>query len=122
LQDLSQVLESAGFILVGTDGSAGLVLRALRIGAKNFFTTPYSPGQVGAAIRDCADEASARLTAMSRRGADEHAPRLVGTSRLMCVVVDDDGANRPADGLIGVQVHVGPPMKVEYRHVRLKEF
>ena len=42
--------------------------------------------------------------------------------RLMCVVVDDDGANRPADGLIGVQVHVGPPMKVEYRHVRLKEF
>ena len=67
-------------ILVGTDGSAGLVLRALRIGAKNFFTTPYSPGQVGAAIRDCADEASARLTAMSRRGADEHAPKLIGTS------------------------------------------
>jgi hypothetical protein len=42
--------------------------------------------------------------------------------RLMAVVVDDDAANRPADGLIGVQVHVGPPMKVEYRNIRLKPF
>lgn len=40
--------------------------------------------------------------------------------RLMSIVVDDDAANRPADGLIGVQVHVGPPMKVEYRNIRLK--
>jgi hypothetical protein len=39
---------------------------------------------------------------------------------LMCMVVDDDAANRRADGLIGVQVHVGPPMKVEYRNIRLK--
>jgi hypothetical protein len=39
---------------------------------------------------------------------------------LMCTVVDDDAANRRADGLIGVQVHVGPPMKVEYRNIRLK--
>jgi hypothetical protein len=41
---------------------------------------------------------------------------------LMTVVVDDDGANRPADGLIGMQVHVGPPMKVEYRNIRLKNW
>ena len=40
--------------------------------------------------------------------------------RLTAVVLDDDAANRPADGLIGVQVHVGPPMKVEYRNIRLK--
>jgi hypothetical protein len=40
--------------------------------------------------------------------------------RLMTVVIDDDAPNRPADGLIGVQVHVGPPMKVEYRQLRLK--
>ena len=36
--------------------------------------------------------------------------------RLMSVTIDDDTPNRPADGLIGVQVHVGPPMKVEYRN------
>ncbi len=40
--------------------------------------------------------------------------------RLMCVVLDDDAHNRPVAGLIGVQVHVGPPMKVEYRGFRLK--
>jgi hypothetical protein len=42
--------------------------------------------------------------------------------RVMTVVVDDDAPNRPADGLIGVQVHVGPPMKVEFRNIRLKEW
>ena len=42
--------------------------------------------------------------------------------RLMSVVIDDDVPNRPADGLIGVQVHVGPPMKVEYRNIRLKNW
>lgn len=42
--------------------------------------------------------------------------------RLMCVVIDDDAPNRPDDGLIGVQVHVGPPMRVEYRNIRLKEW
>jgi len=41
--------------------------------------------------------------------------------RLMAVVIDDDAPNRPVDGLIGVQVHAGPPMKVEYRHIRLKQ-
>jgi len=43
-------------------------------------------------------------------------------NRVMSIVVDDDAANRPADGLIGVQVHVGPPMKVEYRNIRLREW
>jgi hypothetical protein len=42
--------------------------------------------------------------------------------RLMTVVIDDDVSHRPADGLIGMQVHVGPPMKVEYRNIRLKNW
>jgi hypothetical protein len=42
--------------------------------------------------------------------------------QLMSVVIDDDAPNRPASGSIGVQVHVGPPMKVEYRNIRLKDF
>ncbi|MDZ4799835.1 MAG: DUF1080 domain-containing protein [Bryobacteraceae bacterium] len=40
--------------------------------------------------------------------------------QLMTVVVDDDAEGRTASGLIGVQVHVGPPMKVEYRNWRIK--
>jgi hypothetical protein len=42
--------------------------------------------------------------------------------QLMSVVIDDDAPHRPIEGLIGVQVHVGPPMKVEYRNIRLKTF
>jgi hypothetical protein len=37
------------------------------------------------------------------------------------VVMDEDPQNRRGDGLLGVQVHVGPPMKIEYRNVRLKK-
>ena len=40
---------------------------------------------------------------------------------LMSVVIDDDAASRMLKGEIVVQVHVGPPMKVEYRNFRLKE-
>jgi hypothetical protein len=39
---------------------------------------------------------------------------------VMSVVVDDDAEHRKFDGLLGVQVHVGPPMKIEYRNFRLK--
>jgi hypothetical protein len=42
--------------------------------------------------------------------------------RLMSVTIDDDPPNRPSDGLLGMQVHVGPPMKVEYRNIRLKNW
>lgn len=41
-------------------------------------------------------------------------------NRLMCIVVDDD-PKRPLKGLLGVQVHVGGPMRVEYRNWRLKQ-
>ena len=36
------------------------------------------------------------------------------------VFVDDDQANRAMKGLIGVQLHVGAPMKVEFRNIYLK--
>jgi hypothetical protein len=40
---------------------------------------------------------------------------------LMSVVVDDDPVRRKFDGSLGVQVHIGPPMKIEYRNFRLKK-
>lgn len=39
---------------------------------------------------------------------------------LMSDATDDDTTNRRFDGLLGVQVHVGPPMKVEYRDFRIR--
>jgi hypothetical protein len=40
---------------------------------------------------------------------------------LMSDVTDNDKLNAKAGGLLGVQVHVGPPMKVEYRNIMLKQ-
>lgn len=40
---------------------------------------------------------------------------------LMSDVTDRDTVNRKMSGLLGVQVHVGPPMTVEYRNILLKE-
>ena len=48
--------------------------------------------------------------------------RHILNGRLMSVTIDDDAPNRRTDGLIGMQVHVGPPMKVEYRNIRLKRW
>lgn len=39
---------------------------------------------------------------------------------LMCEVTDNDGRLRKMKGIIGLQAHAGPPMKVEYRNVRIK--
>ena len=40
---------------------------------------------------------------------------------LMSDVTDNDPLNRKSEGLLGVQVHVGPPMKVEFRNIRIKK-
>lgn len=40
---------------------------------------------------------------------------------LMSDVTDNDTVNGKSKGMIGVQVHVGPPMKVEYRNIMLKQ-
>lgn len=39
---------------------------------------------------------------------------------LMSEVIDNDTLNRKSSGYLGLQLHVGPPMKVEYRNIRLK--
>lgn len=40
---------------------------------------------------------------------------------LMSDVTDNDTVNGMKKGLLGVQVHVGPPMKVQYRNLRIKQ-
>lgn len=39
---------------------------------------------------------------------------------LMCDVTDDDTANRKASGLIGLQLHAGHIMKIEFKNIQLK--
>jgi hypothetical protein len=42
--------------------------------------------------------------------------------QLMSVAIDDDTPNRASDGLIGFQLHQGPPMKAEFRSIWLKKY
>ncbi len=41
--------------------------------------------------------------------------------RVMSMLIDDDPSGRKMDGLIGIQVHKGPAMKIEVKNVRLKK-
>jgi len=41
--------------------------------------------------------------------------------RVTSMLIDDDTTGRKMDGLIGIQVHRGPPMKIEVRQIRLKK-
>ncbi len=40
---------------------------------------------------------------------------------VMSTAVDDDEENRSSDGVLGLQLHQGPPMKVEFRKILLKQ-
>ena len=40
--------------------------------------------------------------------------------QLMCELTDEDTVARK-DGVIALQIHAGPPMKVQFRNIRLKE-
>ena len=40
--------------------------------------------------------------------------------RVMSMLVDDDAPNRKLSGLIGIQLHLGPPMRVDVRNIRIK--
>lgn len=41
--------------------------------------------------------------------------------QLVSAFVDDDTKNRAMKGLLGLQLHVGPPMKIEFRNIYLKK-
>ncbi len=41
--------------------------------------------------------------------------------RVMSALVDDDDQGRVMQGLLGLQIHVGPPMRIEFRNVWYKK-
>jgi hypothetical protein len=41
--------------------------------------------------------------------------------QLMGVTIDEDTKNFAAEGLLGFQMHVGPPFKIEYRNILYKK-
>jgi len=41
--------------------------------------------------------------------------------RVMSMCIDEDTKGRAMEGLLGLQLHVGPPMKIEFRNILLKK-
>ncbi len=41
--------------------------------------------------------------------------------QVMSMIIDDDKVGRKLEGLIGIQCHVGPPMKIEIKNIRIKQ-
>jgi hypothetical protein len=42
--------------------------------------------------------------------------------QVMSALIDDDAPGRRSEGVIGFQLHVGPPMKIEFRNIRMKSY
>lgn len=76
-----------------------------------------STGDKDALFGEIAEEGWNRCHIIARGGTLIH----LINGKVMSIVVDDDPQNRTLSGLIGMQVHVGPPMTVEFRNIRLKE-
>ena len=94
---------------------------ALR-GQSNYIATGQKPGIVGTLGE------SAELKNLIH-GADWNDMHIVArgnilmqylNGRMMSMLVDDDTANRKMEGLIGIQVHKGPSMKMEARNIRIR--
>jgi hypothetical protein len=67
-------------------------------------------------------KAEFRIRAQGNSGINYRSVEIPATKWLMrgYQADDDDPEHRKMSGLIGVQVHVGPPMKIEYRTFLLK--
>ena len=94
---------------------------ALR-GQSNYISTGQKPGVVG--TLGTSDELKALI-----HDADWNAMHVVArgnvlvqyiNGRMMSMLIDDDETNRKMSGLIGIQVHKGPSMKMEVRKIAIK--
>lgn len=98
-------------------------------GMANVISTPAegakpAPGQVGAL--GTSDDLKALLKVddwnevhiIARGNTLVH----IYNGRVFSVFIDDDAKGFSAEGLLGLQLHQGPPMKIEYRNLRMKKY
>jgi hypothetical protein len=46
---------------------------------------------------------------------------VVVNGRVSAIVIDEDATGRAMEGLLGLQMHVGPPFRVDFKNIYLKE-
>ena len=89
----------------------------------------YVPAQGGPKVVGHLERSADELKTIVKQGAWNHVHVIARGNTLInivnghvtAIVVDDDVKNRAAKGLIGFQLHTGPPMRVEFRNVYLKK-
>jgi hypothetical protein len=95
---------------------------ALR-GQSNYISTGQKPGVIGS-LGDGGGELKNLI-----HGDDWNAMHIIArgnvlmqyiNGRMMSALIDDDEVNRKMDGLIGIQVHKGPAMKMETKNIRIR--
>ncbi len=99
------------------ENAAGTVQSKIKNNAWTDLTVKGSLGESDALLQKIKSEAwnTCRLVAKGKRL--KHYINGV----LMSDVKDNDSVNGKSKGMLGMQVHVGPPMKVEYRTIMLKQ-
>jgi hypothetical protein len=92
-------------------------------------TATYVPAGGGPRTVGNLERSADELKAIIKQGDWNHVHVIARGSTLVniinghvtAMVVDDDLKNRAVKGLIGLQIHTGPPMKVEFRNLYLKK-
>lgn len=100
-----------------TENAAGTVQSKIKNNAWTDLTVTGSLGESDALLKkiNSEDWNTSRLVAKGNRL--KHYINGV----LMSDVTDKDTINGKSNGMLGMQVHVGPPMKVEYRKIMIKQ-
>jgi hypothetical protein len=91
----------------------GRVTRMTEEGQRKLIGTPGTSDELKAVIKS---EDWNQLHIIARGTTIIH----VINGRVMSIFIDDDPKGRSMDGLLGLQLHQGPPMKVEFRNVQLR--
>ena len=91
----------------------GRVTRIVDGGERKLIGSPGEPDELKSAINN---QDWNLLHIIARGNSIMH----VINGRVMSMCIDDDTKSRPATGLLGLQLHTGPPMKAEFRNVVLR--
>ncbi|MEJ7692673.1 DUF1080 domain-containing protein [Daejeonella sp.] len=100
-----------------TESPAGTVQSKIKNNAWTDLTVTRSLGQPDALLQKIKSEDWNICRLVARGNRLQHYINGV----LMSDVTDNDKVNGKSKGLLGMQVHVGPPMKVEYRTIMIKQ-